>query len=92
MRKTFFTKTIAVVICLTIVGISASGLFAVEKKAPRTDARLLLSKPLAFFAQLFPVFGSLFKVNKRSTTDNSGSTAKVKPTGDTSIGRPSSGD
>ncbi len=92
MRKSFIAKAVALALCLVFVGISASGLFAAEKRVSRVDARLLLQRPFQFLISVFPALGSVFNINKTplNTGNNSGSI--VKPTGDLVIARPSTGD
>ena len=35
MRKTFLVKTVALVVCLVFIGLSASGLFAADRKSSK---------------------------------------------------------
>jgi hypothetical protein len=81
MRKTFIAKTVALALCLVFVGISAFGLFAAEKRVSKIDARLLLQRPVQFLISVFPALGSVFS-----------SSTIVKPTGELTSGRPSTGD
>ncbi len=92
MRKGFIAKAIALALCLVFVGISASGLFAAEKRVSKIDARLLLQRPVQFLISIFPALGSVF--NHRKTPINSGdnSSSVIKPTGELASGRPSTGD
>ena len=92
MRKSFITKTVALALCLVFVGISASGLFAAEKRVSKIDARLLLQRPVQFLISVFPALGSVFNVHKKQIGTVDSSSAIVKPTGDLVIGRPSTGD
>jgi hypothetical protein len=94
MRKSFFVKTVALVVCLAFVGIAGSGLFAAERGVSKVDVRLLFQKPIQFLISIFPGFDSIFSF-KRSQVLTAGSTTSsgiVKPTGDLVIGRPSTGD
>ena len=91
MRKSFIAKAVALAVCLVIVGTSASGLFAADKRTSRVDARLLLQRPIHFLISVFPALGSVFSPSKsRLNTGNSSSI--VKPTGELVSGRPSTGD
>ena len=91
MRKSFIAKAVALALCLVFVGISASGLFAAEKRVSKIDARLLLQRPFQFLISVFPALGSAFTPNKQLNSGNSSSSI-VKPTGDLVIARPSTGD
>ena len=90
MRKSFIVKAVALALCLVFVGVSASGLFAAEKRVTKIDARLLLQRPFQFLISIFPALGSVFGPNK--TPLSSGNSSVVKPTGDLVIARPSTGD
>ncbi|MCJ7644142.1 MAG: hypothetical protein MUP28_06655 [Candidatus Aminicenantes bacterium] len=94
MRKRSFVRTVALVVCLVFIGLSASGLFATDKKSSRIDARLLLRKPIQFLVSIFPGFDSIFNTHKKQVLsgNDSGSTGTVKPTGELLSGRPSTGD
>ncbi len=90
MRKSFIVKAVALALCLVFVGVSASGLFAAEKRVTKIDARLLLQRPFQFLISIFPALGSVFGPNK--TPLSSGNSSVVKPTGELVTGRPSTGD
>ena len=94
MRKRFFVRAVALMVCLVFIGLSASGLFAADKKSSRFDARLLLRKPIQFLVSIFPGFDSIFNIHKKQilSGNDSGSTGTVKPTGELVSGRPSTGD
>ena len=94
MRKRLIVRTVALVVCLVFIGLSASGLFAADKKSSRIDARLLLRKPIQFLVSIFPGFDSIFNIHKKQilSGSDSGSTGTVKPTGEITLGRPSTGD
>jgi len=94
MRKRFFIKSIALLVCLVFVGITASGLFAAEKRVNRFDTRLLFKNPARFLTSVFPVFSSFYNAHKRQilSIDSPSSNSVVKPTGQLVIGRPSTGD
>ena len=94
MQKRFFVRAVALMVCLVFIGLSASGLFAADKKSFRIDARLLLRKPIQFLVSIFPDFDSIFNIHKKQilSGSDSGSTGTVKPTGELLSGRPSTGD
>jgi hypothetical protein len=92
MRKNFVAKAVALALCLVFVGISASGLFAAEKRVSKIDARLLLQRPVQFLISIFPALGSVFNVRRTPINSGDSSSSVVKPTGDLVIGRPSTGD
>ena len=94
MRKRLFVRTVALVVCLVFIGLSASGLFAADKKSSRVDARLLLRKPIQFLVSILPIFDSFFNIHKKQifSGNDSSSTGTVKPTGELVSGRPSTGD
>jgi len=94
MRKRLFVRTVALVVCLVFIGLSASGLFAADKKSSRVDARLLLRKPIQFLVSILPIFDSFFNIHKKQifSGNDSSSTGTVKPTGEITLGRPSTGD
>jgi hypothetical protein len=92
MRKSFVAKTVALALCLVFIGISASGLFAAEKRASKIDARLLLQRPVQFLISIFPALGSIFNVRKTPINSGDSSSSIVKPTGELVSGRPSTGD
>ncbi len=92
MRKSFIAKAVALALCLVFVGISASGLFAAEKRVSRIDARLLLQRPVQFLISIFPALGSVFNVRRTPTNSGDSSSPVVKPTGELVSGRPSTGD
>ena len=90
MRKRLLTKSVAVLLCLAFISLSASGLFAVEKKASKLDARTLFKKPLYLLVSLFPVLKSIIQLEKKEAQGTlPDRTPIVKPTGDLSLGRPS---
>ena len=90
MRKSFTAKAVAIVLCFVFVGITASGLFAAEKRTSKVDARLLFQRPVQFLITIFPALGNIFIGQKKHA--NSSSSSVIKPTGDLVIGRPSTGD
>lgn len=92
MRKSFIAKAVALALCLVFVGISASGLFAAEKRVSKIDARLLLQRPVQFLISVFPALGSVFSVRRTPTNSGDSSSPIVKPTGELVSGRPSTGD
>lgn len=92
MRKTFIAKAIALALCLVVVGISASGLLAAEKRGSKIDARLLFQRPVQFLISVFPALGSVFSIHKRQIGSVDTSSSIVKPTGELASGRPSTGD
>jgi len=93
MRKNFFFKSVALLVCLVFVGITASGLFAAERTA-RFDTRLLFINPARFLTSVFPVFSSFYNAQKRQilAIDSPSSSSVVKPTGELVMGRPSTRD
>ena len=93
MRKRLIVRTVALVVCLVFIGLSASGLFAADKKSFKIDARLLLRKPIQFLVSILPIFDSIFNIHKKPiiSGNDSGSMA-VRPTGELVSGRPSTGD
>ncbi len=92
MRKSFIAKAVALALCLVFVGVSASGLFAADKRVSKIDARLLLQRPVQFLISVFPALGSIFNVRRTPANSGDSSSPVVKPTGDLVIGRPSTGD
>lgn len=84
MRKNFYFKSIAIVICLVVLGITASGLYATDKKVTKFDSRLLIQRPFQFFISMFPFLNAFLTVNPQqeliSTTSDS--TEVIKPTGE----------
>jgi hypothetical protein len=92
MRKSFIAKVVALALCLVFVGISASGLFAAEKRVSKIDARLLLQRPIQFLISVFPALGSVFNLRKTPINSGDSSSSVVKPTGELASGRPSTGD
>ncbi len=92
MRKSFIAKAVALALCLVFVGISASGLFAAEKRVSKIDARLLLQRPVQFLISVFPALGSVFNSHRNPIITGSSSSSVVKPTGELVSGRPSTGD
>jgi len=92
MRKTFVAKTVALALCLVFVGISASGLFAAEKRVSKIDVRLLFQRPVHFLISVFPALGSVLNPNKSPLVTGNSSNSVIKPTGELASGRPSTGD
>lgn len=92
MRKNFVAKAVALALCLVFVGISASGLFAAEKRVSKIDARLLFQRPVQFLISIFPALGSVFNVRRTPINSGDSSSSVVKPTGELVSGRPSTGD
>ena len=94
MRKKFFIKSVALVVCLVIIGISASGLLAAEKRTAKVDARLLFQRPIEFLISVFPALNSFLNFeNKAGLIGNSSDSSEiVKPTGRLVTGRPSDED
>jgi hypothetical protein len=94
MRKRFFVKSVALLVCLVFVGITASGLFAAEKRSVRFDTRLLFKNPARFLTSVFPVFSSFYNAHKRQilAIDSPSANGVVKPTGELVMGRPSTRD
>jgi hypothetical protein len=94
MRKRLIVRTVALVVCLVFIGLSASGLFAADKKSSKIDGRLLLRKPIQFLVSILPIFDSIFNIHKKQiiSGNDSGSMGTVKPTGELVSGRPSTGD
>jgi hypothetical protein len=92
MRKRFIVKTVALALCLVFIGISASGLFAADKRVSKFDVRLLLQRPVQFLVSFFPALNSIFNIQKKQINSGTDSSNIVKPTGELVIGRPSTGD
>jgi len=93
MRKTFIVKAVALVVCLVFIGLSASGLFAADRKSVKVEGRQLLRKPVQFLVSLLPVFESIFNNHRKVVVSSSDSSSMVvKPTGELAGGRPSTGD
>ncbi len=92
MRKSFIAKAVALALCLVFVGVSASGLFAADKRVSKIDARLLLQRPVQFLISVFPALGSVFNVRRTPANSGDSSSPVVKPTGELVSGRPSTGD
>jgi hypothetical protein len=93
MRKRLFVRTVALVVCLVFIGLSASGLFAADKKSSKIDARLLLRKPIQFLVSILPIFDSIFNIHKKQIiSGNDSGSMTVRPTGELVSGRPSTGD
>jgi hypothetical protein len=94
MRKRLIVRTVALVVCLVFIGLSASGLFAADKRSSKIDGRLLLRKPVQFLVSILPIFDSFFGIHRKVvvSSNDSGSMGTVKPTGELVSGRPSTGD
>ena len=94
MRKRLIVRTVALVVCLVFIGLSASGLFAADKRSSKIDGRLLLRKPVQFLVSILPIFDSFFNIHRKVvvSSNDSGSMGTVKPTGELVSGRPSTGD
>ncbi len=93
MRKSAFTKSVALVICLAFVGLAASGLFAAPKRATYAEVRQLLMKQMYSFVSWLPYFEA-YKHSQDSSQElnAASSTSKVKPTGDIKVVKPGDGD
>ena len=89
MRKRTIARAVALALCFVFIGITASGLFAAEKRSAKLDARLLLQRPVHFLISVFPGLGSILIGHKKIGTPSS---SIIKPTGELATGRPSTGD
>jgi hypothetical protein len=89
MRKKFFAKSVALVICLAIMGITASGILAAEKRTTKIDARLIFQNPVHFLISFFPALNSLFNFDRNNgmISNTSDSSDVTKPTGELDKGK-----
>lgn len=92
MRKTFIVRAVALVVCLVFIGLSASGLFAADRKSTKVEGRQLLRRPVQFLVSLLPVFDSIFNNHRKVVVSSDSGSMVVKPTGELAGGRPSTGD
>lgn len=81
-------------ICLVVLGITASGLFAADKKVSKVDARLFFQRPVQFFISVFPFLNTFLTINPQQglISNTSDSTEVIKPTGELVKGRVFIGD
>jgi len=87
MKIPYF-KAVAVLLCLGFVLMTVPNLNA-EKKAAKIDFRLLIKQPSLLITYLFPSLGNIVT---KAPVSKAPSYAKVKPTGDVPIGKPSGQD
>lgn len=93
MPKKTFTKTVAVLVCLTFIAVFVPALNSSEKKATKFSLNTILTQPLLLLSSLFPSLNIYVEDESRQIVATStASLKKVRPTGDMSIGRPGTGD
>ena len=85
MKNKKIVKAVALFVCLAFIGLSVPGLLAADKKAAKIDARQFFLKPFLMLASIFPGLIPVVDFSPGKITapsDNTGSEAIVKPTGD----------
>jgi hypothetical protein len=85
-------KTVAVVLCFAFLLLAVPSLNFAEKTT-KFDFKTLLKVPVNLFNSLVPFISSIFTPATKEAYQSGNSFAgKVRPTGDSSIGKPGTGD
>lgn len=96
MRNNTLSKSVALFVCLVILGVAASGLFAAPKRTTYAELRMTLMKHVYSVVSWLPYFEA-YSYNQDRGQDtsikaNARNSNAVKPTGDIRVVRPGSGD
>jgi len=85
LKKKFLLRVVAIVVCLGFISFFVPGVIqAAENKAPKSDLKTFLKKPVRMLSSIFPIFDFFFDNGNKSdssSTDNSNTTGKIKITG-----------
>jgi hypothetical protein len=92
MPKKFFVKTVAIVLVIGILAITVPALKSAERKAPAQSSVLqLLKQPLLLLSSLFPA-SSVVQISVKVPARSTVPVGRVRPTGDSPVLRPGTGD
>ena len=94
MRKRNVQKAVVLLVFLSFLGLSASGLMAgtTSDRSVRLSFSLLLKNPAQFLAALFPGLRGILKIDNPSQPPSSSAVKVIKPTGTIKSIRLSGGD
>ena len=84
-------KAIALLLCVSFVVFAVPMLNSAEKKPVRLSLALFVNQPVQLLTTAIPFLNVLFGTESKLAPVVAGKSI-VRPTGDTSIGRPGSGD
>jgi hypothetical protein len=86
MRKKFFVKVVALVVCFAFLSLTIPGLYAAEKKPHKYDAKTYITKSWLVLSSVFEFFNNIFHPTKSldpaKNSPNSNSSMVAQPTGD----------
>lgn len=92
MPKKFFVRTVAIVLVIGILAITVPALKSAERKATAQSSVLqLLRQPMLLLSSLFPA-SSVVKDSVKVLAGSTVPVGRVRPTGDSPILRPGTGD
>lgn len=94
MRKRNVQKAVVVLVFLSFLGLSASGLMAgtTSDRSVKLSFSLLFRSPAQFLAALFPGLRGILKIDNPSQPPSSDTVKVIKPTGTIKSIRLSGGD
>ena len=91
MRK-FIIKPVSVLLCFAFLLLAVPALNSAERKAPKSSLIVLINQPIQMLTSLFPALNAFFKSGSRGQESIPSSGTTVRPTGESSIGKPSGRD
>ena len=93
MRKGIL-KAVAVIVCFSILTLSAYGATVVEKKVKKFNFRMIDDKSMLALSSIFPFFTPIYDTGNQNTLPETNNTTgkKIKITGGTTKNRPPDGD
>jgi hypothetical protein len=92
MPKKFFVRTVAIVLVIGILAVAVPALKSAERKATAPSTVLqLLRQPMLLLSSLFPA-STVIQISAKVAEGSKVPAGRVKPTGDSPVLRPGTGD
>jgi len=92
MPKNFFVRTVAIVLVIGILAITVPALKSAERKtAAKSTVFQIFKQPILLLASLFPA-STVIQVSAKIAAGSSVPAGRVRPTGDSPVLRPGTGD
>jgi hypothetical protein len=92
MPKKFFVRTVAILVVVGILVVTVPALKSAERKSTvQTSFLQLLRQPMLLLASLFPV-STIVQGTVKAPAGSTAPISRVRPTGDSPVYRPGTGD
>jgi len=92
MPKSFFVRTVAIVLVIGILAVAVPALKSAERKTTAPSSVLqLLRQPMLLLSSLFPA-ATAIQISAKVAAGSGAPVGRVRPTGDSPVLRPGTGD